>query len=127
MTTQPVGPLVGYHAHIYFTDETLGAAEQMREAATKEWGPHGVFVSRLVRKLVGPHPTPMFEIDFEVPQRDSIVGWLEANRGALTVLIHEVTGDDYRDHTDGIVWLGAPVPLDLSRMDPTKPTRVLKR
>jgi DOPA 4,5-dioxygenase len=127
MTTKPVGPLVGYHAHIYFTDTTLAAADQLREAAEREWGARGVFVSRLVRRLVGPHPTPMFEIDFEVAQRDAIVAWLKAHRGVLTVLVHEVTGDDYRDHTDGVFWLGEPLPLDLSRMDPSKPTRVLKR
>lgn len=124
--SRPIGPLQGYHAHIYFEAATIDRAEAMRERAIYELIPQGIFVSRLVNRLVGPHPTPMFEIDFEIAQRDQVVAWLDRHRAGLSVLVHEVTGDDYRDHTEGASWLGAPVVLDFSKMDPAKPTVVMK-
>jgi DOPA 4,5-dioxygenase len=35
------------------------------------------------------------------------------NRDGLTILLHAETGNDYADHTDHAVWLGAMLPLRL--------------
>jgi DOPA 4,5-dioxygenase len=35
------------------------------------------------------------------------------NRGGLAVLVHPETGDDYADHAENALWLGAKLPLRL--------------
>jgi aromatic ring-cleaving dioxygenase len=60
----------------------------------------------------------MFELNFIRGKRDELVRWLTLNRGEHTVLVHEVTGDDPRDHTIGALWLGEPVQLDFSKLEP---------
>ncbi len=123
-----MSPLIeGYHAHIYFTENTFSQATRLQRSAARDLGPKDVFVSRLVGRPIGPHPTPMFEMDFDVSQRDEVVDWIERHREGLSVLVHEVTGDDYRDHTEGVLWLGEPVILDLSKMNPDNPTVVRKK
>ena len=39
-----------------------------------------------------------------------------AHHGSHDVLLHPETGNDRVDHTTHAVWLGAPQPLDLSRL-----------
>ena len=33
----------------------------------------------------------------------------------FNILVHPLTGDDYFDHTQGVMWLGESVELDLSK------------
>lgn len=66
----------------------------------------------LVPRRVGPHVKPMFEMHFRDNQH-GLLEWLEENRGALSVLIHPVSGDDAYDHQDDrIRWLGEPLGLN---------------
>jgi DOPA 4,5-dioxygenase len=63
---------------------------------------------------VGPHPQPMVEIDFDVPENASelqaVVGWLAREHGGLSVLVHPNTLDGgVADHTDHALWLGPPL------------------
>jgi DOPA 4,5-dioxygenase len=78
-----------------------------------------VFVGKLIDERVGPHPTPMFEINFPKGWFGRVFSWLRANRGELPALVHEVTGDDPKDHSQGAIWLGRVLPLDESRFDPS--------
>ncbi|MBS1985111.1 MAG: DOPA 4,5-dioxygenase family protein [Bdellovibrionales bacterium] len=117
--------LQGYHAHIYFDESTRLLADHLREQALRELAPQGAFVSRLIPRPIGPHPVGMFEVNFGVDQHSAFLAWFQQKRGRLTVMIHEVTGDDWRDH-QAPQWLGEPLLLDLSKMDPNKPTVVRK-
>ncbi|MEL0630893.1 DOPA 4,5-dioxygenase family protein [Psychromonas aquatilis] len=38
----------------------------------------------------------------------------EKERNGLTVLVHALTGDNLKDHTEHAYWLGHPVALNLS-------------
>jgi len=102
-----------YHAHVYFElpDEPAVQALRARAAAELEaqvWPVRG--------RPVGPHPCPMFEIEFTHAQRPAVLAWLEAHRGGRDVLIHPVTGDDLIDHRDHAIWLGRAHALDYSRL-----------
>ena len=55
----------------------------------------------------------MKDVHFGETDYASVVSWLEDNRGDFSVLIHQDTGDDFRDHTEGIPWLGKELPLKL--------------
>ena len=39
--------------------------------------------------------------------------WLLHNRRGLDVLVHAVSGDDLKDHTEYALWLGQSLPLKL--------------
>jgi DOPA 4,5-dioxygenase len=62
---------------------------------------------------VGPHPLPMFETWFTPGGLDEVRAWAEKNRQGLSVMIHPITGDDYRDHAEGVQWMGKVLPLNL--------------
>ncbi len=93
-----------YHAHVYFTLLQAKAAEEFRSKISAERD-DVTEVFPLVKRLVGPHKLPMFELNF-VDNSQGIIEWLDENRGQFDVLVHPVTGDDIVDHSDSAVWLG---------------------
>lgn len=115
----PAGFIHDYDAHIYFEPEQREFAAALRERAIREFAEKPVFVGRMIDRPIGPHPIPMFEMDFGKLQFKAMLRWLAQNRGPLTVLIHTVTGDDWHDHFDGALWLGNPLKLDTSKLDPS--------
>jgi aromatic ring-cleaving dioxygenase len=107
-----------FDAHIYYHPENRGEAVLLREKVLLELGSLPIFVSALIDKKVGPHPTFMFEICFSTELVEEIRDWLNRNRAHLTVLLHTVPGNDPKDHSAGAEWLGDPVKLDFSQLDP---------
>jgi DOPA 4,5-dioxygenase len=75
-----------------------------------------VLVGKMYDCGVGPHPKPQFEIQFLASAVPDITRILKAT--GLTALIHPLTDDDLADHTTLAVWLGEPLPLDESVLDP---------
>jgi len=110
--------LKSFDAHIYFNLESRPQAEAMREAAILEFAKLPIAISPLVNRKVGPHPRPMFEIQFRPDLLSQMILWLTANRNGLPVLVHQVTGDDLRDHYEGALWMGEMLELDRSQLDP---------
>jgi DOPA 4,5-dioxygenase len=103
-----------FDAHVYFTSENREKAVALRERAIQELSKYPVFISEL-EGPVGPHPTPTFEICFSTALFAEVFIWLLHSRGDLSVLVHEVTGNDPKDHSTGAVWLGEEVELDTSK------------
>ncbi|MGD9537019.1 MAG: DOPA 4,5-dioxygenase family protein [Alphaproteobacteria bacterium] len=101
----------GYHAHIYFRDES----ERARALALRDKLEAGfeVRLGRVWDKPVGPHPIPMYQIAFAAGQFAAVVPFLMLARDGLSVLVHPETGDDLADHSAHALWLGAALPLDL--------------
>ena len=87
--------------------------------------PDLVHVGRMHDKGVGPHPIPQFEVQFLAAALSNIVPMIE-NTG-LTALVHPVTDDDLADHTTLATWIGDPLPLDVSVLDPPGRNRGLER
>ncbi|KHD89830.1 MAG: DOPA 4,5-dioxygenase [Bdellovibrio sp. ArHS] len=100
-----------FDAHIYFSEASLTAAAELRLKAMQEFAGRQVFVGQLIPEPIGPHPLPMFEINFPLALFSEVVLWLMKARGDLSVLVHELTGDDLYDHTQAALWLGKEVPL----------------
>ena len=75
-----------------------------------------VLVGRMYEVGVGPHPKPQFEIQFYESAVPRMTELLRAT--GLTSLIHPLTDDDLADHTTLAQWLGDPLPLDESVLDP---------
>jgi DOPA 4,5-dioxygenase len=109
-----------YHAHIYYSAEERPAAEALRDEFLQRVGADGdrrvLFVGRMTDKGVGPHPIPQYEIHF---LESSLATVVEAIREAgLRALVHPLTDDDLADHTSLGRWIGEPVELDLTVLDP---------
>lgn len=109
-----------YHAHVYYSPDERSAAaalrEKLRTAPADDPLSALLFVGELRDHKTGPHITSQFEIHFE--QRLLPVVEAEFARSGLRVLIHPLTLDDLGDHTHLGRWIGQPVELDLTVLDP---------
>ena len=118
MTTEAGG--APYHAHIYYSaDErpmALSLRDKLRAAGPGDPLSRLLFVGELRDHKVGPHITSQFEIHFH--ERLLRVVEAELKRSGLRVLIHPLTLDDLGDHTYLGQWIGQPVELDLTVLDP---------
>ena len=65
---------------------------------------------------VGPHPVPQFEVHFLAGARPEVVAAIEAS--GLRALVHPLTDDDLADHTSLAHWIGEPLELDVTVLDP---------
>jgi DOPA 4,5-dioxygenase len=103
-----------YHAHVYYSDEDRAAASALREEFTAG-RPEVLFVGRMMDRGVGPHPLPQFEVHFPERARPEVVAAIEAS--GLRALVHPLT-DDLADHTSLAQWIGEPLELDVTTLDP---------
>ena len=106
-----------YHAHVYYSDAERLTAEELRDRLQDmaQDGPV-LFVGRMTDGPVGPHPIPQFEVHFLAKDRPAVVAAIADSR--LRALVHPLTDDDLADHTTLGDWIGQPVALDVSALDP---------
>jgi len=109
-----------WHAHIYFEAGERPAAEALRDSFARRAAtggePYILFVGRMTEGKAGPHPIPQYEIHFLESALAPVVAEIEAS--GLRALVHPLTDDDMADHTGLARWIGTPIPLDLSVLDP---------
>jgi len=103
-----------YHAHIYYSADERGRAERLRQ----DFQDNGdiLFVGRMTDAGVGPHPIPQYEIHFAERSRADVIEAIAAS--GLRALVHPLTDDDLADHTTLAHWIGEPVELDVTVLDP---------
>ena len=104
-----------FHAHIYYSDEERETASALRDDFSAR-RPAILFVGEMTDRGVGPHPIPQFEIHFLETARAEVVAAIQAS--GLRALVHPLTDDDLADHTTLAHWIGEPVELDVSVLDP---------
>jgi DOPA 4,5-dioxygenase len=113
-------PMAPWHAHVYYDRDSWGIAEllhqQLSDMLMRGSCPGLVLVGQMYDRGVGPHPQPQFEIQFYESAVPRITELLKGT--GLTSLIHPLTDDDLADHTTLAQWLGEPIPLDESVLDP---------
>ena len=105
-----MGTITGYHAHLYFDENSLEIARRVAESIASKFD---LQVGRFHEKNVGPHPRWSVQISIERNKFGRCIPWLMKNRDGLTVFIHPITGDDLMDHTDHAVWMGEFLELNL--------------
>jgi len=103
-----------WHAHVYFTAADRAEAASLHDSFRGD--PAIRFVGRLAEGPVGPHPIPQFEVHFLAPARAAVTARIEAS--GLRALVHPLTDDDFADHTTLGQWIGEPLELNLSVLDP---------
>ena len=104
--------LHGYHAHIYYNDDTRWIAEKLRDTLASD------FPVRIGKNagIAGPHAVPQIQVIFRNDAFQRVVPWLMLNREGLDVLVHPLSDDEYDDHTANALWLGTPVALKLDTL-----------
>lgn len=109
-----------FHAHIYYDAgeraEAAALRDQLNGLSTAGGKAHVLFAGRLSDRPVGPHPVPQFEIHFLASSLPALLPVIEAS--GLRALVHPLTDNDLADHTDLAQWLGEPLDLDLTMLDP---------
>ncbi len=107
--------IMGYHAHVYFTRDDMARTGLMREQLIQLMPPQTV-VHGLIPREVGPHPLPMFEIDFPVSSKEAVLALVEQYRDGRSVLVHPLIQDQLVAHTSAAQWLGQKLVLFLDRL-----------
>lgn len=109
-----------YHAHIYYEAGVRADAEQLHRRFCDALGIGDfagvLFVGQMRDENLGPHPKPQFEVHFLKAALPAVVRLIETS--GLTALVHPLTDDDLADHTSLAEWIGEPLPLDHSVLDP---------
>ena len=103
-----------FHAHIYYEPNQRPAADRLLQRLAQS--NCVLFAGELRDEPVGPHPKAQFEVHFREDAVPQIVALIKET--GLTALVHPLTDDDLADHTSLGQWIGAPIPLDLSVLDP---------
>jgi len=103
-----------YHAHIYYSDDDRAAASALRDRFSDD--PAILFTGAMTDRGVGPHPIPQYEVHFLEGARNSVIAAIEA--AGLRALVHPLTEDDLADHTTLAHWIGEPLDLDVTVLDP---------
>ena len=115
--TDPRDP---FHAHIYYGTSDRAAAEHLHSELRANKGTGDlvdvIFVGEMTDRPVGPHPVPQYEVHFLRKALPSVLERIKASR--LRALVHQLTDDDLADHTSQALWIGEPLALDLSVLDP---------
>ena len=104
-----------YHAHIYYSDGEQPAARALHQKFAAR-GDDILFVGQMTDRGVGPHPIPQYEVHFLARSLDKVVSAIE--QSGLRALVHPLTDDDLADHTTLAHWIGEPLELDLTVLDP---------
>ena len=99
-----------YHAHVYFDAKTESLAKELYTSIDEKFN---FDLGRIHLKPVGPHTRWMFQVAFSANNFEAFIIWLESNRQDLSILIHPLSGDNYKDHSENAQWLGSPNPLNL--------------
>jgi aromatic ring-cleaving dioxygenase len=109
-----------YHAHVYYELGDREEAARFRQRLISDEGVGDVasvlFVGEMRDMSVGPHPKPQFEVHFREDALPRVLDLLKAS--GLRALVHPLTDDDLADHTSLALWIGEPLPLDQSVLDP---------
>lgn len=107
------GAVEGFHAHVYFSQETAAQARALCEAARDRFA---IPMGRIHERPVGPHPCWSCQLSVPPDRIGDVATWLMLNRDGLTVFIHAETGDAIADHTRHALWMGQMLPLNLSAL-----------
>ena len=101
-----------YHAHIYWQNESQRFKALHLRQPLQELG---CSLGRIHDEPIGPHPYAMYQVNYNTNIAEEVEELLSKTK--LDILLHEDTGDDVRDHTEGARWLGHKLTLDIQWLE----------
>jgi DOPA 4,5-dioxygenase len=108
-----------FHFHVYFYQNN---AESVKEAVALHNKIQALVKSGFFHPVPGkiyhepfmPHLIGSYEVWCAREHFARTYAWFLLNRGNLSVLVHPLTLEEIKDHSDRAVWMGSPFPLDFS-------------
>lgn len=101
-----------YHAHIYWQNEAQRFEALHLRQPLKELGCQ---LGTIHDSAIGPHPFPMYQVNYNSNIAEEVESLLAKNK--LDILLHEDTGNDVRDHTQGARWIGNKLKLNIEWLE----------
>ena len=101
-----------YHAHVYWQNEAQRREALLLRQPLQELG---CSLGRIWDEPIGPHPFAMYQVNYNSNIAEEVEEMLSTAK--LDVLLHEDTGDDVRDHTQGARWLGHQLKLNIEWLE----------
>jgi aromatic ring-cleaving dioxygenase len=108
-----VALIEAYHAHVYYDPAQNDAARRLCESVRDRFG---IAMGRMHDNPVGPHPRGSCQLTVLAERFGEVIPWLVVNRGVFTIFAHGLSGDEIKDHTDHVIWLGPSERLDLEAL-----------
>jgi aromatic ring-cleaving dioxygenase len=103
-----------FHAHIYWSNETEKAIALSFRDSLEEMG---CDLGSIHEQKVGPHSLPMYQVEYSSENKGTVEDYLQTNAETLSILLHEDTGDEIKDHTEGANWIGRKLFLNLDWLE----------
>ncbi|KAG9407777.1 hypothetical protein AC1031_021017 [Aphanomyces cochlioides] len=109
----PDRPFVAVPLHHFFPD-----SDQVQPRDGPNYG--------LNMKPIGPHPVGSFETWVPIESFAAVFDWFLTNRNGLNILVHPLSNEDQRDHSERATWMGEPQKLKLSFLSTWRPNVALQ-
>ena len=103
---------MNYHAHIYWENESQRFEALHLRQPLQELGCH---LGTIHDEPIGPHPMAMYQVNYNSSNSKDVENLLY--KAKLHILLHEDTGNDVRDHTEGVRWIGRPLDLNIKWLE----------
>ncbi|KAJ3158935.1 hypothetical protein HDU86_002104 [Geranomyces michiganensis] len=122
--SQDAGEIKEWHFHTYFLQNNRDseAAATAIYNSLKTHLANKDFVAVPLHTVnhgpIGPHPIGSFETWVPKEYFHTVYQWFLLNRAGLSILVHPLTREEVRDHSERAVWMGMPLPLDLDKLNP---------
>lgn len=97
-----------YHAHVYWQNEAQRREALLLRQPLQELGCQ---LGTIWDRPIGPHPLPMYQVNYSSNIAEEVEEMLAGTK--LDILLHEDTGNDVRDHTQGARWINNQLTLDI--------------
>lgn len=104
-----------YHAHVYYDPDRKADAQALCEELRDRFS---IAMGRMHDAPVGPHPRGSCQLSVPPEKFGPVIQWLVTHRNGFTIFAHGLSGDEIRDHTDYVIWLGPSETLNLSALSP---------
>ena len=105
---------MNFHAHIYWANDSERTLALSFRDTLEEMG---CVLGSIHDQRVGPHDLPMYQAEYSSANKGTVEEYLQTNAESLSILLHEDTGDDFKDHTDGARWIGRKLFLNLDWLE----------
>lgn len=105
--------ITGYHTHVYYDAPQKAEAQRLCETLRDRFT---IPMGRMHDAAIGPHPRGSCQLTVTRENFSDVIQWLVANRNGFTIFAHALSGDEIKDHTDHVIWLGPSEQLDLSKL-----------
>ena len=99
-----------YHFHLYYEVSQIKKAQEVLDHFRANFN---FPIGRVWDRPVGPHPIGSCQITVPSGDFEEVTNWFFDNRQELDLFVHRDSGNDLKDHTEAVMWIGKSYDLKL--------------